>query len=277
MIRYALIIPVLGFLILMLYYTGSERQGPALEDLVEVELEDMGIDPAGGLPVLILSDKEKGKVLPVYIGIHEAASISRALDKEELMRPMTHDLIVKMLEEMGASLTRVVIKDLEDNVFFADMVIKMRDTSIPIDCRPSDAIAIAVRLDAPIYISRDILEISLNEELTRWWRGEGGATSLGIEFQAMTRELARAMGVEGLEGVLVSSVDEGGVAGEAGIVRGDVVLSVDGDTVTDPEGIDTSLSEKAGSAVDILVSRKGVELHIEMIVPSYSEEIEYEH
>jgi len=276
MIRYVLIIPLMGLLILMLYYAGSERQEPAPEDLVEVRLEDMGIDPASGLPVLILSDIERGKILPVYIGVHEASSISMALDEEEPLRPMTHDLIVNILEEMGAHLTRVVIKDLKGNVFYADLVIETRKTEIPVDCRPSDAIAIAVRLGAPIFVSREILETAVNEELTRWWSGEGVANRLGIEFQPLTRELARAMGVENLEGVLVSSVDAEGVAHEAGIVRGDVVLSVDGDTVTDPESMNALLSEKAGTTVDLLVARRGEELHIEMTILPYAEKGVYE-
>jgi len=276
MIRYVLIIPLLGFLVLMLYFAGSEQQGIAPEDLVEMKLEDMGIDPASGLPILILSDKEKGKVLPVYIGLSEASSISRAMDEEELLRPMTHDLIVNILDEMGASLTRVVIKDLEDNVFYADLVIEMRNAQVQIDCRPSDAIAIAVRDGAPIFVSREILEASLNKELTRWWHSEGTGTRLGIEFQALTEELARALGVELGDGVLVSSVDEGGVAGEAGIVRGDVVVSVNGDTVFDPEGVTELLLEKAGSVVDLVVIRRSEELHIGMNVPYYSEGVESE-
>jgi bifunctional DNase/RNase len=271
MMRYVLLVPVLGLLVLLLSYTGSGRRIQAPDNLVELELIDIGIDPDNRSPVLILTDREEGKVLPVFIGVNEASSISRALGDEEMRRPMTHDLIANMIEKMGTSLVRVVIKNLEDNIYYADLVIRMGNSEVKVDCRPSDAIAIAVRLEAPVFIKREVLELAVNEELTEWWHREGMTSRLGLQLQELTDDLAGVMGAENLEGVIISSVEEGGVADENGLKRGDIVLSIDGESVGDPVEMAVVLSEMGGREVDFLILRKKEEIKIKIHVPAYGE------
>lgn len=266
--RYVLIVPVLGLLVLFLSYASSGRRPKAPQSLIEIELKDIGVDPASRSPVLIITDREKGRVLPIFIGINEASAISRGLSGEETRRPLTHDLIVNMIEKLGADLTRVVIRDLKDNIFLADLVLSFKNKEVTVDCRPSDAIAVAVRLGTPLFITRDVLESSLNEELTEWWHREGTTSRLGLNLQDLTEELARAMGVGEQEGVIVSSVQEEGVADEAGIRRGDIIVSIDGEAVKEPVEVGIMLSERSGEEVDLFILRAGEELHISIPVPA---------
>jgi len=117
MTRYILIVPILGIMVLLLYYTSPRIQPVLPENMVQMDLKDIGVDPASGSPVLILVDREEGKVLPVFIGAAEASAISRGLNREELQRPMTHDLITGIIEATGLKLERIVIVDLKDDVF----------------------------------------------------------------------------------------------------------------------------------------------------------------
>ena len=272
MMRYIFIVPFLGILVLFLSYAGSGRKAPTPGELVEVELMDVGVDPNSRSPVLILIDNEKGHVLPVFIGIHEASAITKGLSQDKSPRPLTHDLIVNMIDELGGSLSRVVIKDLKDNVFYADLVLFVKDSEIQVDCRPSDAIAVAVRLGAPIYVTRDVLESSFNEELTNWWHREGTISRIGLRLQKLTEELAAAMGVEGVEGVIVSSIKDGAAADEAGIERGDILLSLDGVIMKDPADVTLALTEKEGQVIEVSVLRKGEQLLLKISVPAYGEE-----
>ncbi len=274
MIRYAVIIPLLALLVVLLAYTGSERHLTVSEDLVQVELKDLGIDPTTRSPVLILADREKGRILPIFIGINEATAISRGIDDEHGERPLTHDLIILMLRAMDTNLERVVIKDLQNNIFLADLVLLRGEESFLVDCRPSDAIAVAVRVDAPIYISKEVLDASASEELTRWWHREEAGEDLGLGFQDLTEELARAFELSETGGVLVASVEEGSIAQERGVERGDIILSVDGEAVNDPMELRIMLSERGGREAALVVLRKGSEREILLPIPAGEEPLD---
>lgn len=272
MMRYVLIVPVLALMVLILSYVASGHRRALPQDLVKVELTDLGRDPTSGSPVIILTDEEKGRVLPIFIGISEASAISKGMEKEEGRRPLTHDLFVNMMKLLEADLRRVEITGLKENIFYADLVVGLEDREVRIDSRPSDAIAVAVRLRAPIYVSRDVLEESASEELSRWWRREGATSSLGLELQELTEDLARAFGAESAAGVLVASVREGGVAAENGIERGDIILEVDGEEVSDPVQMASLLTQKGGRDVELLVLRAGREITLTIPLPGRIEE-----
>ncbi len=111
-----------------------------------------------GLSPVVVLRAEDGRLLPIYIGIAEAMAIHSALKNQVPPRPMTHDLLVDIIGKLNARVEKVVIDDLVDNTFYARIVLKQNDHEIEVDARPSDSIAIAVRLAAPIYIEKKVLD-----------------------------------------------------------------------------------------------------------------------
>lgn len=118
-----------------------------------------------GLTPVVVLRAEDGRVLPIYIGLAEALAIHSALKGEVPPRPMTHDLLADIISRLNARVEKVVIDELIDNTFYARLVIRQNDSTIEIDARPSDSIALAVRIACPIYIEESVLEEAGNEEL----------------------------------------------------------------------------------------------------------------
>lgn len=124
--------------------------------MVSVKIKGVAFDTSGN-PMVLLTDEKEERVLPIWIGILEANSIAAALEQLNLPRPMTHDLMLDMSHILGAKITRAIINDLKDNTFYATICLIREDHEILLDARPSDAIALALRADAPIYIHDNIV------------------------------------------------------------------------------------------------------------------------
>lgn len=130
---------------------------------VEVKGVYLGKTPQGGAPLVLL--QANGKVMPIYIGLPEAISISSALKGQIAPRPMTHDLIVSLIESMECRITKIFIDDFYDGVYYAKLTIADKDGEKDIDARPSDCIAIALRTGTDIYVRREIFdEAAMDEE-----------------------------------------------------------------------------------------------------------------
>lgn len=128
------------------------------EDAVEMFVGGLVLDPNSQAPVVVLKD-ESGKLnLPIWIGIAEATSIASVLKDLNMARPLTHDLLSTILTESGVSLERVLITALKDSTYYAELILSQGDKVHIIDSRPSDAIALALRAEAPIFVARDVLE-----------------------------------------------------------------------------------------------------------------------
>jgi bifunctional DNase/RNase len=121
---------------------------------VEMKVRGLALDPLSNLPIIILRDDEEKRSLPIWIGIYEANAIALELEKIETPRPMTHDLIKNILE---ARVTKVVVTDLKENTFYAVMHLQVGTTEYTVDSRPSDAIALALRVGAPIYVDEEVV------------------------------------------------------------------------------------------------------------------------
>jgi len=123
-------------------------------------------DGAEENPIIYLKEKEGERILPIMIGLNEAQSINMALNNFKTPRPLTHDLIVNLFEALGLKLERVVINDLRENTYFARLILfdEERKTVYSIDARPSDSIAIALRSNAPIFVSEYVLKKALSLE-----------------------------------------------------------------------------------------------------------------
>src|SRR5512136_3435570 len=126
-------------------------------ELMEVKVMGIVVDPKASNPVVILVDLNGHKALPIWIGVFEAEAISRGLEDVVTLRPMTHDLMKQILDTFHASLDRVVINDLKGNTFYANLHLNVEGKELIVDSRPSDAIALAVRVKAPIFVSETVV------------------------------------------------------------------------------------------------------------------------
>jgi len=139
-------------------------------DLIrQMKIEGLLFDPRSNMYILLLKEINGTNTLPIWIGKPEADSIALALGKIVTPRPLTHDLIKNLLQGMNLKVTKVVITDIIDNTYYAGIYIDRGDgNEIPIDSRPSDAIAVAIRINAPIYVDESVIEQKNNDELEDW-------------------------------------------------------------------------------------------------------------
>lgn len=128
-----------------------------MEGFERVLVYGVSFDVASKQPIVLLKVEAKNRFLPIWIGQPEAAAILMRLQKAELPRPMTHDLLAATLEQLSATVSAVVVTELRDNTFFAAIVLAVDGQEIRLDSRPSDAIALAVRTESPIYVSSELL------------------------------------------------------------------------------------------------------------------------
>lgn len=126
--------------------------------MVEVKVQSLGLDRTSNTPVVILQEKDGTRVLPIWIGPGEASAIAMELAGMKFSRPLTHDLFASVILGFGGSLQRVLITKVVENTYYAELVIQKGSEMISIDARPSDSIAIALRMEAAIYTSDDLLE-----------------------------------------------------------------------------------------------------------------------
>jgi uncharacterized protein len=169
------------------YYQRAQRARHAVrlwiwaaEANVEVEMKIRGLmmDPMTNMPIVVLKDSTGDAVLPIWVGIYEANAIALEIEKVTTPRPMTHDLIKVLLMGLEASITKVVVSELKDDTFYALIWLERRGKLMSIDSRPSDALALALRHDCPIYVEDKVLQSSRssnsasekvnNEELRKW-------------------------------------------------------------------------------------------------------------
>jgi bifunctional DNase/RNase len=150
---------------------------------VEMKIRGLMMDPVTNMPIVILKDLDGNLVLPIWVGVYEANAIALEIEKVTPPRPMTHDLIKNLLMGLGGGVRKVVVSDLQDDTFYAMIWVERNGEMIAIDSRPSDALAVALRLDCPIYVEDDVLSSSKNvaavsdkansEELRRWLENLG--------------------------------------------------------------------------------------------------------
>ena len=128
--------------------------------LHKVNIAGLTMDPTSNTPIIILKSEETDQAIPIWIGLLEATSIASALQKIDFERPMTHDLFKNFTQKVNASVTRVEVCDLKDNTFFARIYFAMGGDAFDMDARPSDAIAIALRFNAPIFVDDKVVQKS---------------------------------------------------------------------------------------------------------------------
>lgn len=145
---------------------------------LRVEIKGLMLDPSSNVPIVILRDVQSHLFLPIWIGVFEANAIALRIEGVEPPRPMTHDLLRSVLEGLGGQVEKIVISDLKESTFFAVIHVRQNGSVVPIDARPSDAIALALRTDSPIFVLRSVLDkaqavdlasqVTDEEKLKKW-------------------------------------------------------------------------------------------------------------
>jgi bifunctional DNase/RNase len=145
---------------------------------IEMTIKGLMIDPITNLPIIILRDKDGQRVLPIWVGMFEANAIALQIENVATPRPMTHDLLKNVIQDLKAEIQKVVVSDLRDNTFYAIIYLDTHGETVAIDARPSDAIALALRAHAPIYVEDSVIasakpvdfvpETRDSEQLTKW-------------------------------------------------------------------------------------------------------------
>jgi len=148
---------------------------------IEMKIRGLMMDPVTNMPIVILKDVNGSAILPIWVGIYEANAIALEIEKVSTPRPMTHDLIKTLLTGLNATVRKVVVNELKEDTFYAMIWLERNGELISVDSRPSDALAVALRLDCPIYVEDSVLQSSKmagtvsdkvnNEELRRWLEG----------------------------------------------------------------------------------------------------------
>jgi bifunctional DNase/RNase len=151
---------------------------------VEMKIRGLMMDPVTSMPIVILKDIGSNNVLPIWVGIYEANAIALEIEKVSTPRPMTHDLIKTLLLGLEAGIRKVVVNELREDTFFAVIWVERNGELISVDSRPSDALALALRLDCPIYVDDSVLrsaksaanvsdKLNTNQELKRYLENLG--------------------------------------------------------------------------------------------------------
>lgn len=153
-----------------------------MSELVPMSIKGLMLDPVSNSPIVVLKDDDEKFFLPIWVGIFEANAIALQLENVTTPRPMTHDLLRNMIAELDAHVTRVVINDLRDSTFFAQIRLNVGSKTLEVDARPSDAIALALRTEAPIFVAQSVLEQAQtispegedqDEKMKKWFENLG--------------------------------------------------------------------------------------------------------
>lgn len=145
---------------------------------IEMKIRGLMVDPSTNAPIVILKDVQGDAVLPIWVGLYEANAIALEVEKATTPRPMTHDLLKNLVHGLNATVQRVVVTELKNDTFYAVLWLEQDGELVTIDCRPSDALALALRADCPIFVDEDVLRVAkvipnptdqaTQEELRRW-------------------------------------------------------------------------------------------------------------
>jgi bifunctional DNase/RNase len=150
---------------------------------VEMKIRGLMMDPVGNMPIVLLKDVGSDTVLPIWVGVYEANAIALEIEKVTTPRPMTHDLIKNVLTGLDTLVHKVVVTELKDDTFYAVIWLEREGRAISVDSRPSDALALALRMDCPIFVEEEVLKQSKQsvnlsdrataDELRKWLEGLG--------------------------------------------------------------------------------------------------------
>jgi len=228
-----------------------------LAGVVEMKVKTVVIDPNAQSPVVVLEGVAAKEFLPIWIDVPEARAISMEIEQVKTPRPLTHDLIRNILNGLGAKVSRVTITDLLNNTYIATISMAIKGQESEIDSRPSDAIAIALRMKAPIYVSLQVIEKS-KPPAGPTNRTDQTQRRLGIQAQDLTAELAKLMDSQSARGVIITDVIASSAAMKADIQRGDILTKLNDQPVPNIAALETIIQTvNTPGRVKVELIRKG--------------------
>lgn len=234
---------------------------------IEAKVKTVLLDPASQSPVVVLETTTDKKLLPIWIDVPEARAIAMELEHFKLPRPLTHDLIRNILHGLGASLQRVTITDVRNNAYLALLSIGLNGKEVQIDSRPSDAIAVALRMKAPIFATPVVLAKA--KPLPPQAGAEQTKTKLGIQAQDLTPELASLLESQQQRGVLVTEVALASSAMKAGLQRGDIITKANEQNIASINDLESLVqSAKPRSQIKLEIIKKGKPTTVVIDLPS---------
>jgi bifunctional DNase/RNase len=244
--------------------TACHHRSRLAPDQVRVDVVTVGLDRDSGTPFVLLEDKAGKRQLPIWIGENEARAIMLELHGISSQRPLTSDLLRSVIEKTGNKVDRVVIDDLRDQTYYAD--IYLDKGRYRIDSRPSDAIALALGMKAPIFVSDKLFETASTTNPGRPG-GPEAVRALGITAQELTEEIADYFNAKPGSGVLVADVrDE---AAQAGVERGDVLTQMGDKRIRSLADFNAAVQTLKGSeSVPLTLERGGQQRVVKLRVPA---------
>ncbi len=250
---------VLAFLCVC-FLASSCRASQEVGETVEVEVLDVRFDHRSNSPVVILQDKAKKKAMPIWIGTFEAQAIAMEMQGVPPPRPLTHDLLKNILQNVGVAFEKAVVSELKGNAYYARIYLASAGKHIEIDSRPSDAIALALRFHRPIFVARSLLERETVFSLPQVAGRVSAERIRGITVQDLTEDLAALFELSQREGVLVSDA-----GAHSDLHRGDVILAVEDERVQSTADFREKMAKVEGKEVTLRVRREGKELRIKLL------------
>lgn len=255
-----------SLLVLWLITSTAASRDLAVEpdQLVPVELATVAVVFGTDVPVVLLREPESGDVVPIFIGVAEARAILFALRGVEVPRPMTHDLMHDVIGRLSGTLERVVVDDMRNGTYYGALEVRVAPagTLVRIDARPSDALALAVRSEAEILVSRAVLQAGQGLEFEGLAQ-EQVVTALGITVVEATPELREALNLPDSEGVIVTAAS--GLAAYTGLGPGTLILKVNGEVPDNPMGfLELVRKTPAGEHAAIVFWQDGEEHAVEL-------------
>jgi bifunctional DNase/RNase len=199
------------------------------KELIPVTVYQLVVDPTSRQPVVTLADAGEQRALFIWIGLAEARAIYSELEGVEPQRPLTHDLLEEIILKTRGEIRRIVVTHSRDNIYFATIFLQRADKLIEIDARPSDALVLALKFKASVYVSRDLFEKMSLPLKSR----EDREDSYGLSLQELTPDLAKYLAFESGKGVMVSGVQKGSQAAMDGLRIGDIIVAIEDRIVED--------------------------------------------
>lgn len=229
---------------------------------IEVEVKGLRVDPDAGSPVVQLVEKNgRGRRLPIWIGPFEAQAIAVELEGLAPSRPLTHDLMRQLVDALAARLDRVVVTRLVEGTYHARLeLVRASGEAVALDARPSDAVALALRLHSPIFVDEAVFAASAPD-------GDGPAQLAGFSVQDLTPDLAEVLALPGVRGALVTDVDQ--TSGARKLRRADVMTQIAGQPVGSAGDVVTQLERQPkGRAIRVALRREGAPLEVRIRLES---------
>jgi len=232
------------------------------EEPVQVEVRDVRFNQFSNSPVVILQDAGKKKAIPIWVGPFEAQAIALELQGTPPPRPLTHDLMKTILDQVGVTFEKVVVSELKGSTYYAHIHLTAAGKPLDVDSRPSDAIALALRFHRPIFVAKELFDTALPLG-TPGTRPEPASLKIsGVTVQNLTAELATYFNLPETKGVLVADVEA--AKGADALQRGDVIVAVEGEAIEDVAGFRDKLGGEKDKTVTLRVRRNGKEVQVQL-------------